>query len=213
MAKVKINVKKGAKIEYLAPTVGQNIVPAMRTPDDSFPLVVEVLKTELDDSGQVTLATDDKTGGLIVVKTLVERVIPEGKQTLCGLESAYHPTWALTLCHGIVAYFQGCNVKGRVYASTFSHNFNRVDDNGETVLDIAKLFDSGFVLRITMEVGRSLPPTMGSEHSVWIVPIAAIRDYTLTLANSVALTDSMTKQTAPVKAAKEKDLEEFEFEL
>ena len=210
--KVSINIDKKAKIEYPTASIAANIVPAMRTPDGSFPLRVSVLATELDANGNLgfVLGDDDLPS---VAKVILERVQPEGKETLCGFKSPYHVTWAYSLAHAIVSFIQGGNVKGRVYATTFAHNYRRVNKDGETVLDLAKLFESGFMLLVEMPASKSMPPTMGSKNSCWIIPISALANYVLAVSDMTALADSYTEQRAVVVDESTGEVEILEFEL
>ena len=204
---VKINVDKKARIEYPRATIAANIVPAMRTPDASFPLRVSVLKTETSEDGALALVPD-KDGHPTVVKTILERIKPDGKETFCGLKSPYHSTWAYSLAHAVVVFVQGGNVKGRVYASTFAHNYARPE------LDMTKLFEhSGFQLLVEMPASKSMPATMGKKTSAWIVPIAALSQYAITLANMTAMADSMTEQRAAEVETDAGEPEVIEFEL
>ena len=207
MATVKINVDKKARIEYPRATIAANIVPAMRTPDSSFPLRVSVLKTETNEDGTLALVPD-ADGHPTVVKAILERVKPDGKETKCGLKSPYHSTWAYSLAHAVVAFIQGGNVKGRVYASTFAHNYARPE------LDMTKLFElSGFQLLIEMPASKSMPATMGKKTSGWIIPIAALSSYAIAIASMTTLADSMTEQKAIEEATETGEPEVIEFEL
>ena len=62
--KVSINIDKRAKIEYPTASIAANIVPAMRTPDSSFPLRVSVLATELDENGKIIGAPINPQGAI-----------------------------------------------------------------------------------------------------------------------------------------------------
>lgn len=202
--KVKLSVDRTLRIEYPRPTISANIVPAMRTPDASFPLRVSVLAVEKDDDGQAVVVFED--GVPTTVKTLIERVKPEGKTTLCGLNSPYPTTWAYSLAHSIVVYFQGGNVKGRVYATTFALNYARPK------LAMSKLFDSGYTLLIEMPVSKSFPATMGMKNSAWVIPIGELRNYALSLANATLFSDTHTEQkAAEIAAAAEPEIMEFEL--
>lgn len=199
---VKISVDTKARIEYPRATVAANIVPAMRTPDNSFPLAVHVVQQ--DENG---LLAFDESGKPIIVKTILQRVKPKNKETMCGLKSPYHVTWAYSLAHSIVAYFQGANVKGRVYSVTFALNYARPE------LDMAKLFDSGFLLLVEMPASKSNPATFNGQNSTWTVTVGALRDYALAIAAMTTLADEHTEQRIVESVSDESEpvIETFEL--
>ena len=211
--------------KYPSASVGANFMPTMRTPDDSYPLSIayalldsegnptfEALpvmgddgKPLLDDDGSVIT----KQGKILLEKTIVERIAPPGKKTLCGLKSTYHSTWAYSLAHGATAFIRGCDVKGRCLAITFAKNY------GNSKLQLPALWASGKTLVISFNAStRGMPETLGEKKtSTWIIPAATVRDNVLAIATMVALVDKYTPQETATEVAPEETPEAMEFEI
>lgn len=190
MSKKTVLFSKDTEVKYPQASVCVGLAPTHRTPSDAFPMRISQLL--LTDEGDVEF----KEGKPIVDRVLVERVTPPGKKTACGFESIMPSrVWQYSLMFAGTAYAYGLSVRGRVYAAALAANYANSDSQLEA------LFSTGWTLLVEFDTTRGMPKTMGGENSAWIVPMAVLRDHSLSVAQMCQLVDAHTVQVQTDDAA------------
>lgn len=192
------------EVKYPQASVCVGLAPTHRTPSNAFP--VRISQLALNEDGSVKF---DDDGTPVVERVLVNRITPAGKKTACGFESILPSrVWQYALMFSGTAIAYGWSVRGRVYAAGFAANY------ANPAAQLEALFATGWTVLVEFDTTRGMPKTLGMDSSAWIIPMATLRDHSLSVAQMCALVDAHTEQiatddTTPVAS----EFAPIEFEL